>query len=72
MIKIISIDLNGTLLGPKAKISKKNGDAVKECLNQGIKIVCNTGKTVKFVSTIISMLDLKNFLNKDILKSLQK
>ncbi len=61
MIKIISIDLDGTLLGPDAKISKKNRDAVKECLKQGIKIVCNTGKTVKFVSTIISLLGLKDF-----------
>ena len=61
MIGIISIDLDGTLLGPDAKISKKNRDAVKECLKQGIKIVCNTGKTVKFVSTIISLLGLKDF-----------
>jgi Cof subfamily protein (haloacid dehalogenase superfamily) len=61
MIGIISIDLDGTLLGPDAKISKKNRDAVKECLDQGIKIVINTGKTVKFVSTIISLLGLKDF-----------
>ena len=61
MIKIISIDLDGTLLGPDAKISKKNMEAVKECLDRGIKVVCNTGKTVKFVSAIITMLGLKDF-----------
>jgi Cof subfamily protein (haloacid dehalogenase superfamily) len=61
MIGIISIDLDGTLLGPDAKISKKNRDAVKQCLDHGIKIVCNTGKTVKFVSSIIGLLGLKDF-----------
>jgi Cof subfamily protein (haloacid dehalogenase superfamily) len=61
MIGIISIDLDGTLLGPDAKISKKNMEAVNACLNKGIKIVCNTGKTTKFVSSIINLLGLKDF-----------
>jgi len=72
MIGIISIDLDGTLLGPDTKISRKNMEAVNICLNQGIKIVCDTKKTIKFVSSIISLLGLKDCLNKDILKILQR
>lgn len=44
-IKLIVVDLDGTLLNSEHKISERTADAMRKALAQGIKIVLATGKT---------------------------
>lgn len=56
MIKLLSIDLDGTLLNSKRQISKRNLDYLRQAEKKGIKIVICTGRPYlamkKFVSEI--------------------
>lgn len=45
-IKIVAIDLDGTLLNSKKEISKETKAVLKECMEKGIHIVPATGRTV--------------------------
>ncbi|EHJ56656.1 cof-like hydrolase [Streptococcus urinalis FB127-CNA-2] len=44
MIKLIAIDLDGTLLNSEKKIPKKNSEAIKAAVEAGVKIVLCTGR----------------------------
>ncbi len=61
MIKMVGIDLDGTLLGPDQKISSKDFKAIKECQEKNIKIAIITGRTIGSVGNIIKQLGLKGF-----------
>ena len=58
MIRLITIDLDGTLFDSYSKISDDNKRAIKKCINHGIKIVLSTGKSIKCVDSIIKELGL--------------
>ncbi len=58
MVKLVAIDLDGTLYDSKSQISKKNKKAITECLNRGIKVVLSTGKTIYSVKKIKEELKL--------------
>lgn len=58
MIKLVTIDLDGTLFDSDSKISDANKQAVRECINSGIKIVLSTGKSIKCVDLVIKELGL--------------
>ena len=60
MIKIISIDLDGTLFNSSAEISKKNREAIEACIRKGIRIIITTGKSAAFTGKIIKELRLKD------------
>lgn len=45
MIKLISIDLDGTLLSPDGLISKRNKEAILKAQSQGIEVVIATGRS---------------------------
>ena len=45
-IKLISLDLDGTLLDSKKRLSSRNEKALKDCIARGIHIVPTTGRTV--------------------------
>lgn len=45
-IKLIALDLDGTLLDSKKNLSARNKEIIVECLKRGIYIVPNTGRTV--------------------------
>ena len=45
-IKLISLDLDGTLLNSKKTISERNVEALQACAEKGIEIVPTTGRTV--------------------------
>ena len=45
-IKLIAIDLDGTLLNSKKRLSENNREALKLCIQKGIWIVPCTGRTV--------------------------
>lgn len=48
-ISIISIDLDGTLLDAKQKISKKNADALRRCRERGIYVFLSSGRSFEAV-----------------------
>ena len=43
-IKLIALDLDGTLFNPEGIISKKDLDAIKRVTNQGVTVVISTGR----------------------------
>lgn len=45
-IKLIALDLDGTLLDEKKHLSKKNRDVLVRCIEKGIFVVPTTGRTV--------------------------
>ncbi|MFO7928952.1 MAG: Cof-type HAD-IIB family hydrolase [Candidatus Humimicrobiaceae bacterium] len=58
MVKLIAIDLDGTLFNSKSKISTENREAIKSCLDKGIKVILSTSKTIYSVGKIIKELGL--------------
>ena len=58
MIRLITIDLDGTLFDSDSKISDDNKNAIRKCISCGIKIVLSTGKSIKFVDSLIKELGL--------------
>lgn len=44
MIKLLCMDMDGTLLNSKGKISEKNLDAIKKAHNKGVKVTICTGR----------------------------
>ena len=52
-IKLISLDLDGTLLNSRKSISKRNVEALKACSHRGIEIVPTTGRTVDGIPSLI-------------------
>jgi Cof subfamily protein (haloacid dehalogenase superfamily) len=48
MYKLISLDLDGTLLSSSGKISKRNVESIKACHNSGIETVISTGRPPRF------------------------
>ncbi|NBI11908.1 Cof-type HAD-IIB family hydrolase [Colidextribacter sp. OB.20] len=47
MIKLISLDLDGTLLDPKGKITAASREAVARAKAAGLRVVINTGRPVQ-------------------------
>ena len=58
MIKIVTIDLDGTLFDNVKNISKENIDAIKKCHELGVKIVIATGRPISGVLPVLNRLDL--------------
>ena len=46
-IKALALDLDGTLLGPKAVLTERTRRAVQSCVNKGIAAVFATGRAVE-------------------------
>ncbi len=59
MIKLIAIDLDGTLLNKNIEISKENLDAINEAKDKGIHIVIATGRPLLFTKPYMKSLNLK-------------
>lgn len=58
MIKMIALDLDGTLLTSDKTISKRNENALKKLHNSGIKIVLCTGRPINAIWRFIEQLGL--------------
>lgn len=58
MIKLIAIDLDGTLLDSDMTISKENQEAIKYATNKGVKVMICTGRPYIFTTLYKEMLDL--------------
>lgn len=57
-IKYIVIDLDGTLLDDKHKLSERNKSTIKKAMEQGVKVIIATGKTRKGAEPVIKDLNL--------------
>lgn len=57
-IKFIVVDLDGTLLNDKHKISERNNEVIQKAIAQGIKVIIATGKTRTSAELIIKALNL--------------
>lgn len=59
MIKLIAVDLDGTLVNDQEKVSQANIDALRAAHQQGIKVVICTGRPIKSSQAVIDQLNLK-------------
>lgn len=57
-IKLVVVDLDGTLLNTKYEVSKRNYAALKKAIEQGVQVVLATGKTRYAAREIIEKLNL--------------
>ncbi len=62
VVKLIAVDLDGTLLNEDKKISKRNLDAIKNAQAQGIEIVVATGRAHFDVEAILKDTDFKTWI----------
>ena len=46
MVKLIALDLDGTLLDPKGEVTQRTKEAIAEACKAGIKVVLNTGRPI--------------------------
>lgn len=60
-IKLVAIDLDGTLFNQQKEISKRNREALKRIEANGIKVVICTGRPLIAIQPVLQLLDL----NKD-------
>ncbi len=60
MIKLVAIDLDGTLLDSQSNISQKNRKSIRRCLDKGIKVALVTGQNLHYARKIIDSLTLAN------------
>ncbi|HEX2619083.1 MAG TPA: Cof-type HAD-IIB family hydrolase [Phototrophicaceae bacterium] len=58
MIKLIAVDLDGTLLNSQHEMTEKTEKALKAAIAQGVKVVLATGKTRHSAEGIIKRLNL--------------
>lgn len=61
MIKLIALDLDGTLIAPDQTISKRNRETIKKCVNMGILVSIHTGRCGASAIEIIKSLELKGY-----------
>ncbi len=60
MIKILAIDMDGTLLDPQSKITPENKIAIRKCVENGIKVSIVTGQNLQYTREIIESLSLSS------------
>lgn len=58
MIKLIALDLDGTLLNSEKEISDQNKEAIRKAKEQGIKVVLCSGRPLKGIKRYLEELDL--------------
>lgn len=59
-IKLIAIDLDGTLLDSKRNLSKENYQAIQDAKAAGIKVVLCTGRPLRSMNYLLDELHLKD------------
>ncbi|TKD72360.1 HAD family phosphatase [Pseudalkalibacillus hwajinpoensis] len=61
-IKLIALDMDGTLVNHDGDVSKENEDAVKHAKEQGIHVVLSTGRSLPFCRDIAEQLGHSAYL----------
>ncbi|WP_041446415.1 Cof-type HAD-IIB family hydrolase [Pseudothermotoga thermarum] len=59
MIKLVCIDLDGTLLDDKKEISSKNREAIKELQKLGVQVTIFTGRSYHSALAYVNQLDIQ-------------
>ncbi len=62
MIKLIAIDLDGTLLNSRGEVSQKNREAIKKAMENGIEIVLCSGRVRSSVESIANDVEADNYI----------
>lgn len=62
MVKLIAVDLDGTLLNEENQISKKNLESIKFAQNNGIEVVIATGRAHFDVQAILKTTDIQPWI----------
>lgn len=57
-IKLVAIDIDGTLINDKREITNEVHDAIQLAKKQGVKIVITTGRPLTGVHALLEQLDL--------------
>jgi Cof subfamily protein (haloacid dehalogenase superfamily) len=60
LIRLVTIDLDGTLLDSGSQVSEENRKAIRYCMGKGVKVCLSTGKSMKYAGKIIKDLGLKD------------
>ena len=66
-IKIVSIDIDGTLLNDQREITSEVKSSIQQALANDVKIVITTGRPLPGVRDILSELGLKVITNMSLL-----
>jgi 5-amino-6-(5-phospho-D-ribitylamino)uracil phosphatase len=61
-IKLIALDMDGTLLNEKGKISPENRQAIKEAQEKGVFVVLSTGRSLRTCGEHADSLELTSYL----------
>ncbi|MDQ0199177.1 Cof-type HAD-IIB family hydrolase [Neobacillus ginsengisoli] len=62
MVKLIAVDLDGTLLNEENQVSKGNLEAIKFAQSKGVEVVIATGRAHFDVQTIFKNIDMKTWI----------
>lgn len=61
-IKLVALDMDGTLLNDEMEVSKENERAIKEAIHQGVHVVLATGRPITMVESFSKQLNLPSYL----------
>lgn len=59
MVKLIALDMDGTLLTPSHEISPRNQAAIKQAMERGVQVIVATGRAFYEAHGVISKIDMK-------------
>ena len=62
MIKLVALDMDGTLLNSRHEISSENRELVKTCIEKGVKFVLISGREIESIKHYSRILDLDTYL----------
>ena len=57
-IKLLALDLDGTLFDSQKVVSEENKQALRAARDKGVKVVITTGRPLKAVEDLLDELDL--------------
>lgn len=61
-IKLIALDMDGTLLNDDMVVSKENEEAIKQAINEGVHVVLATGRPMVMVESFSKQLELPSYI----------
>lgn len=61
-IKLIALDMDGTLLDERHEVSEENRLAIKEAEKRGVHVVLSTGRSLKTARDYVISLKLSSYL----------
>lgn len=61
-IKLIALDMDGTLLTPDLEVSEANKQAIQQAMDKGVKVMLSTGRWLHFCYPFAEQLGLNTYL----------